>query len=341
LTDYRSSGVDIEAGDAVKARIADLVKSTYSEQVLTRGGEFAGLVQLPDYHDALAVSIDGVGTKLKVAVLSNIHNTVGQDLVNHCVNDIAVMGCDPLCFVDYMALGKLDEQVVLQIIEGLCAGCKENGIALIGGETAQMPDMYAEGEYDLAGAIVGLVNPEKRFPKSNIAAGDRLVAVQSNGLHTNGYSLARAIVFDKNRFKVDTYNKGISCTWGEELLKIHISYLKLIQSIKGMEGVKGFAHITGGGLPGNLSRILPPNCLAVINKSQININPVYHELQSLGDISDKEMYNVFNMGVGLVVVVDSSRESYIIQNMKKYHNSYDVGYIDGSNNGSKVVINDS
>jgi len=148
-------------------------------------------------------------------------------------------------------------------------------------------------------------------------------------------------VFDKNRFKVDTYNKGISCTWGEELLKIHISYLKLIQSIKGMEGVKGFAHITGGGLPGNLSRILPPNCLAVINKSQININPVYHELQSLGDISDKEMYNVFNMGVGLVVVVDSSRESYIIQNMKKYHNSYDVGYIDGSNNGSKVVINDS
>jgi len=338
LTDYRSSGVDIEAGDAVKARIADLVKSTYSEQVLTRGGEFAGLVQLPDYHDALAVSIDGVGTKLKVAVLSNIHNTVGQDLVNHCVNDIAVMGCDPLCFVDYMALGKLDEQVVLQIIEGLCAGCKENGIALIGGETAQMPDMYAEGEYDLAGAIVGLVNPEKRFPKSNIAAGDLLLGVASTGLHTNGYSLARKIVFEEKHFTVDTYDDLLGCTWGEELLKIHRSYRNLIKSLITIPGVKAFSHITGGGIPGNLSRILPKSFNAIIETNKIRINPVFSALIEYGNIDREEAYNVFNMGIGLIAVVASHNIENIKECANQYELSYDIGYIEQVNGTGDVIL---
>ncbi len=322
----------------MKSRITRLVRDTYTDKVLTKGGEFAGLIQLPDCSDAIAVSIDGVGTKLKVAVLAGIHDTVGQDLVNHCVNDIAVMGCEPLCFVDYIAVGKLDNQIVLKIVEGLSRGCIENGIALIGGETAQMPDMYSEGEYDLAGAIVGRINPSNQFPKPDIGPGDLLIGVQSNGLHTNGYSLARKILFEEKRITVDLYLEEIGCTWGEELLKTHRSYLNLIRAAKVMPGVKAFAHITGGGIPGNLSRVLPDNLSAIIELSEIRSNPVFSVLQGYGNVSTEEMYNVFNMGGGLIIVADSREASNIISVVNQFEDSYEIGHVDQIGDEGGVIL---
>ena len=338
MIDYKSSGVDIEAGDAVKARIAEMVRSTYTDYVLTSGGEFAGLIQLQGCDDAIAVSVDGVGTKLKVAVMADVHNTVGQDLVNHCVNDLAVVGCEPFCFVDYIAVGRLNDHVVTQIIEGLCEGCRENGVALIGGETAQMPDMYSEGEYDLAGAIVGRINPAKQFPKDSIAPGDQLIGVASNGLHTNGYSLARKIVFEEKKFAVDTYDESIGCTWGEELLKVHRSYLRLIRELKEMPGVKAFAHITGGGIPGNLSRVIPEYCDAVIEANKIQVNSVFSVLTEYADISFTEAYKVFNMGVGLIIVASSDQADLVVEKANNFDSSYNIGFLDKSEGISRVIF---
>ncbi|MFC1628439.1 phosphoribosylformylglycinamidine cyclo-ligase [Gemmatimonadota bacterium] len=302
MIDYEKSGVDLQAADSIKAQISGLVAGTYTKNVVTKGSEFAGIVRLSDTNDAIAVSMDGVGTKLLIAIMMGQHNTVGEDLVNHCVNDIAVTGCDPLCFVDYISIGKVDENVILELIDGLARGCFNNGIPLIGGETAQMPDIYKEGEYDIAGAIVGTINISNQLPKTDMQPGDLLVACGSNGLHTNGYSLARKIVFDINGWEVDTHCDDFGRTWGEELLSVHRSYLDFIKSFRMSSGLKGFAHITGGGIAGNLVRIFGEDISAIVRTDTIPEVPIFRVLQEAGSIDEVEMYRVFNMGVGLIAV---------------------------------------
>lgn len=338
--DYKSSGVDIHAGDNVKTRIAEILGRTYTESVLTKGGEFAGVVKLDQADVSIAVSIDGVGTKLKVAIMAQKHNTVGEDLVNHCINDIAVIGAEPLCFVDYISIGKLNEQVVLEIIDGLARGCKLNGIPLIGGETAQMPGLYQEGEYDLAGAIVGSVVGKDQLPRESMGIDDVLVGIQSNGLHTNGYSLVRRIVFEEKNWNIDTYNSDLGHTWGDELLRVHASYLKLIRKYRSNSELKGFAHITGGGIPGNLSRILPDDLIAVIHRDSIPVEPVYPILQSVGNISQDEMFDVFNMGVGLIAVCSKKLAEEIISDSDLENHKWLLGEINTrSDKGGKVKLN--
>lgn len=337
--DYKSSGVDLNAGDSVKSEIADIVAKTYTNSVLTKGREFAGVVRLNQSDKSVAVSIDGVGTKLKIAILAKKHDTVGEDLVNHCVNDIAVIGGDPICFVDYISIGKLDEQIVLEIIEGLARGCQANGIPLIGGETAQMPGIYKEGEYDLAGAIVGTVSEEDRLPRPSVCAGDSLVGFKSNGLHTNGYSLVRRIVFEMNDWSIDTYNTDLGCTWGEELLKIHRSYLKSIRRFRDSSDLRGFAHITGGGIPGNLSRILPDNLSAVIKRDSLPQEPVFQVIQDVGKVDENEMFSVFNLGVGLIAVCAPRLAEEITKGTKQQTDRWILGeVVNESDVYGKVVL---
>lgn len=337
--DYKSSGVDIHAGDNVKTRIAEILGRTYTESVLTKGGEFAGVVKLDQSDVSIAVSIDGVGTKLKVAIMAQKHNTVGEDLVNHCINDIAVIGAEPLCFVDYISIGKLNDQVVLEIIDGLARGCKLNGIPLIGGETAQMPGLYQEGEYDLAGAIVGSVVEKDQLPRESMGIDDVLVGIQSNGLHTNGYSLVRRIVFEVKNWNIDTYNSDLGHTWGDELLRVHTSYLQLIRKYRSDSELKGFAHITGGGIPGNLSRILPDDLIAVIHRDSIPVEPVFPILQSVGKISQDEMFDVFNMGVGLIAVCSNKLAEEIISDSDIENHKWLLGEINTrSDTGGKVIL---
>ena len=338
--DYKSSGVDIHAGDNVKTRIAEILGRTYTESVLTKGGEFAGVVKLDQSDVSIAVSIDGVGTKLKVAIMAQKHNTVGEDLVNHCINDIAVIGAEPLCFVDYISIGELNDQVIFEIIDGLARGCKLNGIPLIGGETAQMPGLYQKGEYDLAGAIVGSVVEKDQLPRESMSINDVMVGIQSNGLHTNGYSLVRRIVFEGKNWNIDTYNSDLGHTWGDELLRVHASYLKLIRKYRSNSELKGFAHITGGGIPGNLSRILPDNLIAVIHRDSIPIEPIYPILQSVGNISQDEMFDVFNMGVGLIAVCSKKLAEEIISDSDFENHKWLLGEINTrSDNGKKVKLN--
>ncbi len=338
--EYKRSGVDIHAGDNVKIRIAEILGRTYTESVLTKGGEFAGVVKLDQSDVSIAVSIDGVGTKLKVAIMAQKHDTVGEDLVNHCINDIAVIGAEPICFVDYISIGKLNEQVVLEIIDGLARGCKLNGIPLVGGETAQMPGLYLDGEYDLAGAIVGSVVEKDQLPRESIGIDDVLVGIQSNGLHTNGYSLVRRIVFEVKKWDIDTYNSDLGHTWGDELLRVHASYLKLIRKYRSDSELKGFAHITGGGIPGNLSRILPDDLIAVIHRTSIPVEPIYQILQSAGNISQDEMFDVFNMGVGLIAVCSKKLAEELIIDDELEHHRWLLGEINTrSDNGGKVKLN--
>jgi len=338
--DYKSSGVDLHAGENVKTRITKILGRTYTDSVLTKGGEFAGVVKLDQSDVSIAVSIDGVGTKLKVAIMAQQHNTVGEDLVNHCINDIAVIGAEPLCFVDYISIGKLNDQVILEIIDGLARGCRLNGIPLVGGETAQMPGLYQEGEYDLAGAIVGSVVEKDQLPRESMAKGDVLVGIQSNGLHTNGYSLVRRIVFEVNNWNIDTYNSELGHTWGDELLRVHASYLKLIKKYRSNSELKGFAHITGGGIPGNLSRILSDDYTAVIQRENIPVEPVYSILQSAGNIPQDEMFDVFNMGVGLIAVCSEKLAEEIISDGDIDNHKWLLGEITSrSDDEGKVKLN--
>ena len=301
---YADAGVSFESESKAMQRIKDIVKTTYRTEVLSDVGSFGGLFALSVYKQPILVSsTDSVGTKLKVAFKADKHDTVGFDIVAHCGNDIVVQGAEPLFFLDYIGIGKLEPLVFEQIIIGLTSGCREIGCALIGGETAELPGFYAPGEYDLVGTIVGVVEKEALITGVHIAPGDKLIGLGSTGLHTNGYSLARRILFDRCNYNVDTYLPELSSTVGEELLKTHKSYVKSILKLREVCEVKGIAHITGGGLPGNVKRILPEGCRARIQKQSWDVPPIFTILQREGNIEEAEMYRVFNMGIGIVLVL--------------------------------------
>jgi phosphoribosylformylglycinamidine cyclo-ligase len=302
---YRESGVDIDKANEATRAIARLVGKTWGPAVLSQIGHFGGLFEVPGGYrrPVLVSSMDGVGTKLLVAGAARKYDTVGQDLVNHCINDILVQGARPLFFLDYVASGALDPAMVASVVEGLSIACHENGCALIGGETAEMPGLYREGDFDLAGTIVGIVERDSIIDGSAIVPGDVVFALPSNGLHTNGYSLARRVVFDVMGLELDAHIDALGCSLGEELLRVHRSYLKAVGEIEKHAGIKGLAHITGGGILENLPRILPEGCAARIHKGTWPVPPIFELLARGGDVVEGEMYRVFNMGAGMLVVV--------------------------------------
>ncbi len=297
---YAAAGVDISAADRAKELIKKKVRATFSSNVLTEIGLFAGLFQLSGYKAPVLVSsVDGVGTKLKLAIALDKHDTVGIDLVNHCINDILTCGAEPLFFLDYIAMGKLVPEQVESIVSGLAKACSDAGCSLIGGETAEMPGLYVPGDYDLAGFIVGVVERNKVITGRTIEAGDAILGLPSNGLHTNGYSLARKI-FSTKRDRLETYYTELGCTLAESLLEPHICYYPMLKS--SLPLIKGIAHITGGGIPGNLPRILPKGLGARIDKKSWKVPPIFTLIQKKGNVDEKEMFRVFNMGMGMLVV---------------------------------------
>lgn len=303
---YADAGVDISSGDRAKQRIKYLAQRTFNKQVLGEIGGFGGLFKLDTAHykaPVLVSSADGVGTKLKVAFELNVHHTIGADLVNHCVNDIAVQGATPLFFLDYLATGKLDGDVAEKVVSGISDACRANGCVLIGGETAQMPGFYSHGEYDLAGFIVGVVEREKLITGAGTRAGDLLIGLPSTGLHTNGYSLARKLFFEIAGYSPDLYVNELREKAGVALMKTHRSYLNIIRKLTAADIVTGMAHITGGGITENLPRILHKNLSAVVEVGSWNVLPIFEHLQALGKVEQEEMLRTFNMGVGLICVV--------------------------------------
>jgi phosphoribosylformylglycinamidine cyclo-ligase len=306
---YALAGVDVDLGNLVKRRIQARVKSTHGPEVLGKIGGFGGLFA-PNFsgmrEPVLVASVDGVGTKLKIAFAMGRHDTVGADLVNHCVNDIAVLGARPLFFLDYIGAEKLEPRVFDQLLAGFTKACRAAGCALIGGETAQMPGMYRSGEYDLAGCIVGVVDRSKMIDGSKIKVGDVILGLPSSGLHTNGYSLARKILFETLRLKLDSRIAGSKASLGAELLRVHKNYQPLLSKApRGM--IHGLAHITGGGLVDNLPRILPATCDAVIETKSWRVPAIFEFLQREGNVDRNEMYQVFNMGIGMVAIVGEKR----------------------------------
>jgi phosphoribosylformylglycinamidine cyclo-ligase len=302
---YAAAGVDVDLGNRMKRRIHDSVKVTHGPEVLGKIGGFGGLFRanFKGMKDPVLVSsVDGVGTKLKIAFAMNRHDTVGQDLVNHCVDDIAVVGARPLFFLDYIGAERLEPAVFGQLLKGFVKGCKEAGCALIGGETAQLPDMYQRGEYDLAGTIVGVVDRAKALDGSRIKPGDLILGLASNGLHTNGYTLARRVLFQQMGLDLKSRLPGVSKPLGEELLRVHRNYQPLLARLPaGL--VKGLAHITGGGLIDNLPRILPNTADAVIDATSWKVPALFEHIGAGGKIDPAEMYQVFNMGIGMTVIV--------------------------------------
>ena len=317
--DYRQSGVDIDAGNETVRRIKSLARATFTPGVLSDIGSFGGLFQL-DRSSArepvLVSSADGVGTKLKIAFMTGRHNTVGADLVNHCVNDILVQGARPLFFLDYLATGRLLPEVAEQVIAGVARGCRENGCALIGGETAEMPGFYAEGEYDIAGFIVGLVDREKIINGRTIVPGDVLIGLPSSGLHTNGYSLARRVCFDLAGIKPDTFIPELGTSIGDALLATHRSYLGVIAPLLDGGRLKGLAHITGGGITENLPRVLPEGCGAEIDLGAWTPPPLFGFIQRRGGVPVEDMYRTFNMGLGLILVCSAADERHVLAELK-------------------------
>jgi len=306
--DYREAGVDISAADEAKARIRGLAKSTFNASVLTEIGSFGGMFRpdLSRYREpVLVASTDGVGTKIKVAILAGVHDTVGYDLVAHCVNDILVQGAAPLFFLDYVALGRMDPLKVEQIVSGFSRACSEFGCPLIGGETAEMPGTYAEDDYDLAGFIVGVVEKEKALPRG-VREGDVLLGLPSAGLHTNGYSLGRKVLLEALGHRVDTHLPELGTTVGRALLAPHRSYLAALEPLLERDKLRALAHITGGGFPGNIPRVLPEGLGARLRKGSWEVPPLFRLIQKGGGVSDEEMERTFNMGVGMIVVVSPS-----------------------------------
>jgi phosphoribosylformylglycinamidine cyclo-ligase len=312
--DYRQSGVDIDAGNEAVRRIKTLARGTYTPGVVSGVGSFGGLFALdPSVPDpVLVASADGVGTKLKLAFMTGVHDTIGVDLVNHCVNDILVQGARPLFFLDYLATGRLSPQVAEQIVRGMAAACRENGCALLGGETAEMPGFYQPGEYDVAGFIVGLVSRSRIIDGRGIAAGDVLIALPSSGLHTNGYSLARRIVFDVLGLCLDSHVPELGETVAEALMRPHRSYLPDIAPLLDRGSIKGMAHITGGGITENLPRILPEGRHFSLDRKSWTVPPLFTWLQRAGGIDDGEMFRALNMGVGLLIVSSPSDASSLL-----------------------------
>ena len=307
---YADAGVDISSGDRAKERIKYLAQKTFNRNVLGGIGGFGALFRLDLQRwktPILVSSADGVGTKLKIAFEMGMHHTVGADLVNHCVNDIAVQGATPLFFLDYLASGKLDPEVTESVVTGLAEGCKANGCALIGGETAQMPGFYADGEYDLAGFIVGAVDREKMVTGAGIKVGDVLVGLPSTGLHTNGYSLARKLFFEVAGYNPAQYVTAIGDKAGTALMKTHRSYLHMIQKLVAAGLTTGMAHITGGGITENLPRILPKNIGAQVELGSWPVLPIFEHLRELGQVSQEEMMRTFNMGIGLIAAIPAAK----------------------------------
>ncbi len=322
--DYKTSGVDIDAGNETVRRIKALAKSTFTSGVLSDIGSFGGLFRLNTAgckEPILVASADGVGTKLKVVFLAKGHRTIGVDLVNHCVNDILVQGARPLFFLDYLATGRLEPDVAEQVVAGLARACRDNGCALLGGETAEMPGFYADGEYDLAGFIVGVADRETLVDGRSIAIGDMLIGLGSNGLHTNGYSLARRIVFDHLGLSVESRVEELGETVGEALLRPHRSYLHAVYPLISKGALKGMAHITGGGITDNLPRILPTGTAAQVNRSRWEVPPLFQWLQRSGDVPDEEMLRTFNMGIGLILVCTPALVEPALEDLRARHES--------------------
>ncbi len=302
---YSDAGVDIDAATRATDKIKELAQRTFNQRTLSDIGSFGGMFDgaFPSLKQpVLVASADGVGTKLKIAFLTGVHNTVGRDLVNHCVNDILVQGARPLFFLDYIATGKLLPEVVAGIVEGVANGCRENGCVLLGGETAEMPDFYSDGEYDVAGFIVGVADREKIVDGKRIEPGDVLLALPSVGLHTNGYSLARKLFFEVAGYQVETRLEELDQTVAEALLQPHQSYLKPLDGLLDSGVIKGLAHITGGGLTDNIPRILPEGTAVTVDKGSWPVLPVFELMRKIGKVSEAEMYRTFNMGVGMVIV---------------------------------------
>ena len=312
---YARAGVDVELGNTLKREIQSIVRSTHGPEVLGKIGGFSGLfrVNFKGMKDPVLVSsVDGVGTKLKVAFAMDRHDTIGQDLVNHCINDIAVLGARPLFFLDYVAAGKLEPAVFRQLLGGLAKACRAAGCAIIGGETAQMPGMYREGEYDVAGTIVGVVDRPKMLDGSLVRPGDVLIGLPSDGLHTNGFSLARRVLFEDLGLKTSSRLPELRLTLGEELLRVHRNYQPLIASLPtGL--VHAAAHITGGGLIDNLPRVLPKGCQANIRRDSWRVSPIFQIIQRAASVDPVEMFNVFNMGIGMVLIVAKNRETEAVR----------------------------
>ncbi|MBL9138769.1 MAG: phosphoribosylformylglycinamidine cyclo-ligase [Verrucomicrobiales bacterium] len=343
---YAAAGVDIDLGNRVKGTLPKLLASTHRREVLGKVGGFGGLfaLDLRRHPDPILVSsVDGVGTKLKIAFAMDRHDTIGQDLVNHCVNDIAVLGAEPLFFLDYLGTGKLEPHVFKEIIQGFARACAENHCALIGGETAQMPGFYQAGEYDVSGTIVGVVDRSAILDgRKSVRRGDIVLGMASSGLHTNGYSLARRILFEKLGLTPKSRIPGCRGSLGDELLKVHVSYGPAIQSLlrkfaprtaaarkrQGTGGpIHAFAHITGGGFVDNIPRVLPDHCDVVIRKGSWPLPPLFQLLASQGGVDEAELYQVFNMGIGMVAIVDRESVSAVLRHLRKSHDTVVIGEV--------------
>ena len=306
---YADAGVDIDRANRTKQRIKYLAHKTFTKSVLSEIGGFGGMFSIPlKYQDPVLVSsVDGVGTKLKVAFEMNVHHTVGGDLVNHCVNDIAVQGAAPMFFMDYLATGKLEPEVAEKVVEGIAEACKHNGCALIGGETAEMPGFYPQGEYDLAGFIVGVVERERIINGKNVEIGDIILGLASNGLHTNGYSLARKLLFEVAHYTADTYVNELKGKVGNELMRPHRSYWPVLRKLVDGDCVNAMAHITGGGITENLPRVLPRGMAAAIELGSWPVLPIFEHMQKIGNVPQDEMLRSFNMGMGMLLVVPAKK----------------------------------
>ncbi len=317
---YKTAGVDIDAGEDLVRRISGAVQSTHSPQVLNNLGDFGALydARFADYSSPVLVSsVDGVGTKLKIASLCKRHDTIGQDLVNHCVNDILTTGARPLFFLDYFATGKLSPEVAEQVILGFVKACRENGCALIGGETAEMPGMYAPDEYDVAGTIVGIVEKDRILKKEYVREGDVLIGLPSTGLHTNGFSLARAVLFP--HFEVTSYFDELGCTLGEALLAVHKSYLNEVYPLLQTGVIHALSHITGGGIIGNTSRVVPKNFSIEITWDAWQQPRLFQMIQQLGNVPEEDMRRTFNLGIGMILIVDRDDAPGLLANLADIH----------------------
>jgi len=344
---YAAAGVDIDLGNKVKATLPQLLAATHRREVLGKVGGFGGLFALDvkKYRQPILVSsVDGVGTKLKIAFTLDQHDTIGADLVNHCVNDIAVLGAEPLFFLDYLGTGKLEPHVFTDIIKGFARACSENNCALIGGETAQMPGFYQPGEYDVSGTIVGVVEKSRMLNgQKTVKAGDVVIGIASSGLHTNGYSLGRKIFFEQLKLKPASRYPGLQGTIGQELLKVHVSYGPLVQAlIKKFNGkadvVKAFAHITGGGFVDNIPRVLPQKLDVVIRKGSWDMLPIFKIIETKSGVPEEELYQVFNMGIGMVSIVSASKAEAVLKLIKsKKHDAWIIGEVVKGSGKARVV----
>ena len=346
---YAAAGVDIDLGNQVKSSLPQLLASTHRREVLGKVGGFGGLfaLDLKKYRVPILVSsVDGVGTKLKIAFAMNRHDTIGADLVNHCVNDIAVLGAEPLFFLDYLGTGKLEPHVFTDIIKGFARACAENNCALIGGETAQMPGFYQPGEYDVSGTIVGVVEKSRMLNGPGaVKRGDGVIGIASSGLHTNGYSLARKIFFEQMKLKPKSRVPELKNTIGDELLKVHVSYGPLVRTLIARfnrvgkpNPIKALAHITGGGFVDNIPRVLPKTCDVVIRKGSWDMRPIFRLIEAKSGVAEAELYQVFNMGIGMVAIVSADKADQVLKDIRaQKHDAWLIGEVVKGTGQARVI----